>query len=328
MPAPHSSRAPRPLPVILPWVAAILVAFLPSGLTAQAGAAGSGSPPDTRELLRDRFQGELGRLAEGFGGVSGIHVVDLASGERFDVLGDGVFPQASAIKIPILLELFRQAEADPGLLARRVEMTDEVRTGGSGVLQLLTHGGSALSFEDLAILMIVHSDNTATNVLIDALGMEAVNRLSAELGAPRTLLRRKMIRPEASARGEENVSTPREAAHLMERIAACDLPMSPAACARVTGILALPKGGPTRAPVPAEVPIAFKPGGITGVSTTWALVELPGRPYVLTVMASWGGDGNALVEAVSRAAWGYFSRLAGATPYGNRVPVGLLDPPR
>jgi beta-lactamase class A len=157
--------------------------------------------------------------------------------------------------------------------------------------------------------------------------MEAINRLSGELGAHGTLLQRKMIRPEASARGDENLSTPREAAHLMERIAACDLPMADTACRRVAEILALPKGGPTRTPVPASVPIAFKPGGITGVSTTWALVELPGRPYVFTAMTSYGGDGDELVEAVSRAAYRYFSRLAGATPWGTRVPVDLLPPP-
>src|SRR5690606_23519094 len=137
---------------------------------------------------------------------------------------------SSDLKVPILLELFRRAEEEPGLLRRRVELTDEVRTGGSGVLQVLTDGGSALSLEDYAIYMILHSDNTATNVLIDALGMEAINRLSASLGASSTLLQRKMIRPEESARGNENLSTPRDAARIMERIASCDLPMSEPSC--------------------------------------------------------------------------------------------------
>jgi beta-lactamase class A len=75
------------------------------------------------------------------------------------------------------------------------------------------------------------------------------------------------------------------------------------------------------------VPIAFKPGGITGVATTWALVGLPGRPYVLVVMTNYGGNGNAVVEAVSARAFQYFSRLAGATEYGTRVPLNLLRPP-
>ena len=170
----------------------------------------------------------------------------------------------------------------------------------------------------------LHSDNTATNVLIDELGMDAVNALSASLGAPRTLLQRKMIRPEESARGRENLSTPRDAAVIMERIASCDLPMSEAACGRVREILEMPKDGPIRTPVPASIPIAFKPGGITGVATVWALVDVPDRPYVVIVMSNYGGNGGAVIEAVSALTFDYFSRLAGVTEYGTRVPLDVL----
>ncbi len=287
-------------------------------------AAPLAAQPAHETIIRQHFQAELEAIAHGFDGVAGLHLVDLTNGDRFDVRGDLVFPQASAIKIAILLELFRRAESEPGLRRERIEMTVANRTGGSGVLQVLTEGGSALSLEDHAIYMILHSDNTSTNILIDRLGMDAINRLSASLGAPQTLVQRRMIQPEASARGQENISTPSDAARIMERIATCDLPMSPASCARVRQILEIPKGGPTRAPVPGSVPIAFKAGGITGVATTWALIGLNGRPYVLAVMTNYGGDGGAVVEAVSRAAHGYFSKLAGATPHGTRVPPEML----
>ncbi|MFN2315287.1 MAG: serine hydrolase [Gemmatimonadales bacterium] len=280
--------------------------------------------PAHEAIIKQKFQAELEAIAQGFDGVAGLHLVDLTSGDRFDVRGDLVFPQASAIKITILLELFRRAETEPGLRRERIELTAANRTGGSGVLQVLTEGGSALSLEDHAIYMILHSDNTSTNILIDRLGMDAINRLSASLGAPQTLVQRRMIQPDASARGQENLSTPREAAAIMERIATCELPMGDASCRRVRQILEIPKGGPTRAAVPGTVPIAFKPGGITGVATTWALVGLAGRPYVLSVMTNYGGDGGAVVEAVSGAAYRYFSKLAGATPHGTRVSPDLL----
>ena len=270
-------------------------------------------------LIRAQLQAELEGIADGYEGVAGIHILDLTSGDRFAVRDDLVFPQASAIKIPILLELFRRAEAEPDLLGRRVEITDAVRTGGSGVLLHLTDGGSALSLEDYAVYMIVYSDNTATNVLIDELGMDAVNALSASLGATSTKLQRKMIRPEQSAIGNENLSTPRDAALIMEKIANCDLPMGAEGCRRVREILEIYKGGPIRAPVPREVPIAFKPGGITGVATAWGLVDVPDRPYVIAVMSNYGGNGGAVVEAASAAAYRYFSRLSGITPYGARV---------
>jgi beta-lactamase class A len=288
-----------------------------------ATASGVTAQDEHRAILRDKLQTELESLVDDYGGVAGVHVLDLTSGERFAVRDDLVFPQASAIKVPILLELFRRAESDPGILRRRVELRDDVRTGGSGVLQVLTDGGSSLSLEDYAIYMILHSDNTATNVLIDELGMDAVNALSASLGAQHTLLQRKMIRPEESARGNENLSTPRDAALIMERIAQCELPMKEAACHRVREILELPKGGPVRTPIPSSVPVAFKPGGITGVATVWALVGVPDRPYVISVMSNYGGDGGALIEAASAVTFDYFSRLSGVTEYGTRVPLDV-----
>lgn len=297
---------------------ALLVFLLTLGLPGPGSAQA-----EHREIIREKLQEELERIVDSYEGVAGLHVHDLTSGDRWAVRDDFTFPQASAIKIPILLELFRRAEEEPGLLRKRVELTDEVRTAGSGVLQVLTDGGSALSLEDYAIYMIMVSDNTATNVLIDELGMDRINALSASLGATGTLLQRKMIQPEESARGNENLSTPRDAAMIMERIASCDLPMSTAACGRVREILEISKGGPVRTPVPSSIPIAFKPGGITGVSTVWALVDVPDRPYVLSVMSNYGGNGGAVVEAVSAAAYDYFSRLSGITEYGTRVPLSI-----
>lgn len=302
---------------------------------AAASLAAAGAPPPPlaaqethRAILVDKLDAELTRLAESFRGVAGIRAVDLVSGETFSVDADLVFPQGSAIKIPLLLELFRRETEAPGFLEQRRTLTDAVRTGGSGVLQYLGDGGTEMSLEDLAVFMIVYSDNTATNLLVDAVGMEAINALMADLDAPHTRFQRKMIRPEASVRGEENLSTPAEAAALMVRIAGCDLPLSPAACARVKEILTLPKGGAFRDPVPASVPVAWKPGGVEGVATAWGIVGLPDRPYVLTVMTNYGGDGDALIRAVQSAVYDHFSRLDRSTDHGVRVPLRVLPESR
>lgn len=274
-----------------------------------------------RAILRQKLEVELTRIAQEFDGVFGAQVIDLTDGTTIGVNADLVFPQGSAIKIPILLELFRRGDARSGLLKERRPMTDVVRTAGSGIIQYFGNGTSELALEDLAVLMIVLSDNTATNMLIDEVGgMEAVNRTMGELGLRQTKLHRKMIRPEASARGEENISTPAEAAALMVRLAKCELPVSAAGCRRMREILEIPKGGPVRQPVPGNIRIAFKPGGIEGVATLWALVELPDRPYVLTVMTNYGGAGDEAIREASAAAYDHFSRLARSTPYGTRVP--------
>ncbi len=187
------------------------------------------------------------------------------------------------------------------------------------MIQYFGDGSSTLSLEDLAVLMITLSDNTATNRLIDEVGMAAVNRTLGDMGFTRTKLQRKMIQPEASLRGEENVSTPAEAAEIMVRLARCELPLSRASCDRVRQILEIPKEGAVRQPVPGSVRIAFKPGSLEGVATVWACVELPDRPYVLVVMTNYGGDGEEAVRRASEVAYGYFTKLARATPYGTRV---------
>ncbi len=317
---------PRPLAATAHVVLLALAAApaAPAAVSPRLAAQTAAQTALHQEILRDQLADRLSALVDDFEGVAGVQVVDLATGETTGVNADLIFPQGSAIKITLLLELFRRAEDEPDLLTRRVEMTDAVRTGGSGILQNLTDGGTALSLEDLAVLMIVYSDNTATNILLDELGMDAVNALHRDLGAPSTLFRRKMIRPDASARGDENVSTPAEAARIMDRIARCQLPMGEAGCFRVQEILEIPKGGDLRTPIPSSVPVAWKPGGVEGVATAWGLVALPDRPYAIAVMTTFGGDGGAFVRAASELAYRHFSRLARSTDYGVRVPLEVM----
>ena len=71
------------------------------------------------EILRGKLQAELERIVDEYEGVAGVHLVDLTSGDRFGVNDELLFPQASTIKVPMLLELFRRAESEPGLLRRR-----------------------------------------------------------------------------------------------------------------------------------------------------------------------------------------------------------------
>ncbi len=277
-----------------------------------------------RAILKQKLLDDLTRISDSFDGVMGVEVVDLTDSSRIGVNQDLVFPQGSAIKIPVLLELLRRSDGDPALLATRHSISDATRTGGSGVLQFFSDGGSELSNEDLAVLMITLSDNGATNILIDALGMDSVNHTMAALGLERTKLQRRMISPASSARGEENISTPAEAATLMARLSTCELPMSQRACARMRAILELPKNEAVRSVIPGGIRVASKPGGIVGVSTSWALVELPDRPFVITVMTNYGGgDGGEAIREAATAAYQYFLRLQRSTPYGTRVPASV-----
>ena len=283
--------------------------------------------PAHRDQLATKFRTELQRIATAASGVVGISVIDLSSGQRFDVNESLIFPQGSAIKIPILIELFRRADRGELKLADRLPVQRNNQVGGSGLLQYFSDGGSELSLHDLAIAMVVLSDNSATNVLIDRLGMERVSQTMAEMGAGQTKLQRKMIRPEESARGNENLSTPKEAADLMARIARCDLPVSAASCTRLRAILEIPKSGAFRDAIPASVPVAWKPGGIEGAQTAWGLVNVPGGVYAIAIMVNYGVDDADMerpIREISSAAYKYFTQIARTTPYGTRVPLEFI----
>jgi beta-lactamase class A len=282
--------------------------------------------PAQRAILAAKLRTELHRIADETKGVVGAQVIDLATGERIGVNDTLTFPQGSAIKIPLLIELYHQDDAGALKLSTRVPVRLADRTGGSGLLQNLGDGTSELSLGDLAMFMITVSDNTATNLLIDRVGMEKVNATTRALGAPDVKLQRKMIRPRDSFAGNENIATPSGAATIMAKIAKCELPMSKERCGELRRLLEIPKGGPIEASVPEGVRVAWKPGDIEGVNTAWGLVDLPGRPYVVVGMVncSDADEGMRALRRMADAAYGYFHVLARSTPYGARVPLDMI----
>jgi len=291
-----------------------------------ATATTLGAQPAQRAILATKLRAELQRIADETKGVVGAQVVDLATGERIGVNDTLTFPQGSAIKIPLLIELYRQDDVGALKLSTRVPVRLADRTGGSGLLQHLGDGTSELSLGDLAMFMITVSDNTATNMLIDRVGMDKVNAAMRGLGVSEVKLQRKMIRPRDSAAGNENIATPAAAATIMARIARCELPMPKEKCGALRRLLEIPKGGPIEASVPEGVRVAWKPGDIEGVNTAWGLVDLPGRAYVVVGMVNYSDadDGMRALRRIADAAYGYFHVLARSTPYGARVPLDMI----
>ena len=275
-------------------------------------------------MLHDKTEKQLRGIVENSRGIVGISVLDLTSGERFAVNDELVFPQASAIKIPILMEVYKQASEQRFRLTdmRWVRKRDKV--GGSGALQELGDSTAQLSIRDLCIVMILLSDNTATNMLIDEVGMDNINRTIASLGLKQTRVQRKMLDVAASGRGDENISTPAEAARLMEILYKGEF-IGRAACDDILAILKKPKDGAMKSELPDGTPIAFKPGGIAGVSTEWAIVYLKERPFVAVFMENYELENEAQgsMRAVSRFLVNYFMRLGRATKYGTYVDPSL-----
>jgi beta-lactamase class A len=277
-----------------------------------------------QQQIRAQTDARLQAIVDTTDGVMGVAALDLVGDDDFLINADQVFPQGSAIKIPILMEVYQQAEAGRFALSDRRPLTDAVKAGGSGLLQTLG-AGSELTIYDLCVLMISISDNTATNMLIDLVGMENVNQTMADLGLEHTRLQRQMMDTAARARGDENLSTPAEAARIMAMLHRGTF-ISRAASDDMLAILRTTDGGDLAAGVPGEVTVPFKPGGIPGVSTEWALVELDAQPYALVVMGNYGLDGfDAAMTALSRTLYDYYWRMSRASAYGTYVDPAQLN---
>lgn len=147
------------------------------GLISLSAFSQSTKPTPNIERLRARLQ----ELVNAFPGTMGIAVRDIASGQQVSINGDRQFPMASAYKIPILVEVFRQIEAGKFSLDDRVELTDNDRTLGSGILTLMAPGLKP-TIRDLALLMIILSDNQATDILLTKVGAENVTATMKKLG--------------------------------------------------------------------------------------------------------------------------------------------------
>lgn len=219
----------------------------------------------------------------------GLAVTPLNREAGYTVLDEEVFAQASAIKIPILWELHRAAAAGELDTQETMPIDPADGAGGCGVLLHFAAGASQVALSDLSVLMIVLSDNVATNLLINRLGFEAINALLESQGASETRIRRKMIDPEARKAGRENTSSPAEAAALMARLH--QLASEGDAAARATlDTLRLRKVSPVTAALPKETRHATKPGMLDGLRTEWSLVETDDASYAMSLMADGADD--------------------------------------
>ena len=176
------------------------------------------------------------------------------TGETQEFQADLPMEAASVIKIPIMVTAFRDildGALDP---AEELEILPEMKKPSCGALTYL-HDGVEVTVRDLAVLMIILSDNTATNLLIDRLGTENINRAMADLGlSEKTKCRRKLFEPELSARGIQNHVTAADIGLLLKRMLRGEA-VSPEASAEMLGILRDQR-------LNGKMPFHLKPRGI------------------------------------------------------------------
>lgn len=270
-----------------------------------------------RDILKQKTEKDLQKIIDSSPSLTGLMAVDLTNGESISINADLIFTQASAIKIPILMEVYKQAHEKKFELSDIRPLSASNTVAGSGILNAMVDPVH-LSIRNFCMLMIGLSDNSATNTLIELVGMKNVSNTMQSLGFVNTRLQRKMIDQQASLRNEENVSTPAEAVRIMKLLHEGKF-IDKATSEDVLSIL---KKNPIEnskiaSGVPANVKLAFKTGGMGGVSTEWAIVYLQNRPYAIAIMENYktAASPSNIFSLLSKRVFDHFSMMK-ATRYG------------
>lgn len=226
----------------------------------------------------------------------GFYWEDLETGESLEINGHVRFPAASVIKIPIMLEVYRQAVAGKFSLGDAVKVRNEDKVEGAGVLQEL-HGGLKVYIQDLCRLMIVVSDNTATNLLIKKVGMDNVNSMMERLGMAGSHLGRLMMETPSPER--DNWMTPADAARSLRectegKVIGATTLWAEENLARQQYREKIPLL------LPEDARVLHKTGELDGVRHDAAIVMHPKRPYLLSLFTDKGGPGYAVDLALAR----------------------------
>jgi beta-lactamase class A len=293
-------------------------------LLASCLAQSAGPSSGKQKVLWQKLESSIQEVDQHLDGVMGVAIEDLATGDHYFLHEDEVFAQASSIKIAVLANLYLQAQQGKLKLTDLYTVQQSDLVPDSDIMGGLTPGVTRLTLRDLATMMVAVSDNSATNVLIDRLGMQNVNAMLDSLGLTHTRLRRKMMDIQAAKEGRENISTPREMMMLLDAIYHGKV-LNKESTADFFKMLSTNKDSWIPRHLPADLRIANKPGALEAVRNDSGIVFVEGRPYVICVMTSFlrnERDGEEAISKVSLEAWRMFDRLSRATEYGRVVSPG------
>jgi beta-lactamase class A len=276
-----------------------------------------GTPPEVRDSLESRLR----PLIDAHRGQVAIAVKHLDTGESFFHRADEVMPTASLIKFPVMIEAYHQAHEGLIDLDKPVTLKPEDKVPGSGILTNHFSAGASFPLRDAIRLMIVFSDNTATNLVLDQIGIGSTAKTMEQLGYPHTKIHSKVYRretsvfPERSQRFGLGSTTASEMIRLCERLHRQELVSPKASEAMLDALKACDDTDKFPRFLPPGTKVAFKTGSIESARTASGILYTPGGPVALCVLTAenedkrWVPDnaGNRLCAAVAREVFDYFS---------------------
>ena len=255
------------------------------------------------------LENQLQSVLHSFQGTCGIAVQNLKTGDQFSHNETAVFPAASLIKLFILLELFRRHDEGQFDLNTEIALCDQDKVGGFGILKEM-HEGLKLTYRDLAVLMIVLSDNVATNMLIDILGMSQINAVIQQQGFRQTCLQRKMMDAEAKSRGLDNFTSPMDVLHLLHDLESGTFLTLNSRKQFIDILTRQQCNNKLPALLPPDTRIAHKTGDLPQVEHDVGIIYIGEDPVVTVVMTkdlSSNSDGILLNNVVGSKVYNYFA---------------------
>jgi beta-lactamase class A len=254
-----------------------------------------------------------------------IAVKHLRNGDSYYFRADEPMPTASLIKLAVMIEAYQQAEEEKIRLNDRVTLHEKDKVPGSGVLTEHFSDGATLSLRDAVRLMIAFSDNTATNLVLDKIGIDATAKRMEGWGYPNTRIHAKVFRgdttsiaPERSKRFGLGSTTAREMIGILENLEMGKLD-SPKACKEMLEHLKKCNDQDkfTRF-LQAETVVAHKTGSVNSIRTDAGILYLPTGPLALCVLTeknedqTWRPDnaGNVFCAKVAKEVYDYFEARA------------------
>ena len=265
---------------------------------------------------------ELEKLAAAHKGKVAIAVKNLKTGESWSMNADSPMPTASLIKFPVMIEAYRQVHEKKTSLDRMITLKKEDMVPGSGILTYDFTPGSTLALKDAIRLMIKFSDNTATNLVLDVIGLDATAKTMEAMGYPNTKIHSKVYKRETSVFPERSKQFGLGSTTAGEMIRLCQAlqegkVVSPEASKEMFAHLRtcddkdkFPKY------LPYGTKLAFKTGSVNASRTAAGIIETKAGPVALCVLTDQNEDqrwvpdnaGDVLCAKVAKVVFDYYSK--------------------
>lgn len=275
---------------------------------------------DLAEVLRPLINAHAGQVS--------VAVKNLKTGESFSHEADRVMPTASLIKFPLMIATYQALRAGQVDLGTMITLKKEDQVQGSGILTSHFSPGTTISLRDALHLMIVYSDNTATNLVIGQVGLPATAALMETLGCPNTKLHAQVFKsgtsifPERSQQYGLGSTTANEMVSLFEKLERKELFDDEASTEMLAHLFRCEDRGKFRRFLPTAK-IAHKTGSVDAVRCDAGIIVSPAGPLAVCVLTSenkdrgWGNENAAEVLC---------GRIAAAV-YKHFNPVGAAEQP-